>query len=107
MFKISNDIIGLSLEKDTDRTPISTIFYLFKDGKIIDQGRNFKQLNQKYNKIIEENKVLILEATKEAREAKVENQTVLKNWLNSVSNNSLLGGSTIKTSSNKRYSKTK
>ena len=106
MYKIGNDIINLSLEKDTADTPSKDLYYLFKDGKIVAKGR-FSEMKAMFDKIVSENKSVIEEATREIREAPVDNQTVLRNWINTVSNNSLLGGSTIKQSKNKRFSKVK
>lgn len=104
MYKIGNTILNLSLEKDTENTPSKELYYLFKDGKIITKG-HFSEMKALFEKIVSENKQVIEEATKEIREAPVDNQTVLRNWMNSISNNSLFGGSTIKQSKNKRFRK--
>ena len=106
MYKIGNDILNLSMEKDTENTPTKGLYYLFKDGKLTAKGR-FAEMKSMFDKIVSENKSVIEEATREAREAPADNQTIIRNWINTVSNNSLFGGSTIKQSKNKRFSKTK
>jgi len=106
MYKIGNDILHLSMEKDTENTPTKGLYYLFKDGKLITKGR-FTEMKSMFDKIVSENKSVIEEATREVRETPADNQTIIRNWINTVSNNSLFGGSTIKQSKNKRFSKTK
>lgn len=105
MEKISNEYINLSLEKDTEKTPTKGLYYLFKDGHIIASDRNFMRIKNIFDKIVLDNKKLIDEATKGIRESKVENRTIINNWMRTVSNNSLFGGSTIKSAKNKRFSK--
>lgn len=107
MHKLENDIISLSLEKDTERTPTKHTYYLFKDGKIIAKGR-FKELKARFDLIMVENKKIIEEATKEIREAPVEAQTIIRNWMNPMSNISYFGGRTnVRKSKNKPYTKIK
>lgn len=91
MHKLSNDIINLSLEKNTINTPTKGIYYLFKDGKIIDQG-NFNKLKLIFDRIINENKTVIEKATKEFREKPLDNKIMFKNWMNMGSNLSFFGG---------------
>lgn len=91
MHKLSNEIINLSLEKDTINTPTKNIYYLFKDGKIIDQG-NFNKLKLIFDRIIKENKTVIEDATRKFREKPVDNKTMFMNWMNNGSNLSFFGG---------------
>lgn len=100
MHKLGNDIINLSLEKDTENTPTRDKYYLFKDGKLVDSG-NFNKLKIKFDKIIEENKEIIEKATKEAREKIVDNKTMFKNWMNAGSNLSFFGGTPRRTDAEK------
>lgn|SRR3989344_52122 len=106
MHKISNDIINLSLEKDTKATPTKGLYYLFKDGKIIAKGR-FKEMEARFDEIVEQNKTVIEKATKEIREAPVDNQTIIRNWMNPMSNISFFGGRSDRKSWNKPFKKTK
>lgn len=106
MHKISNDIINISLEKDTKATPTRGLYYLFKGGKIIAKGR-YKEMKAKFDKIAEENKSVIEEATREIREAPVDNQTIIRNWMNPMSNISYFGGRSDRRSWNKPFKKTK
>lgn len=107
MHKLSNDIINLSLEKDTERTPTKHTYYLFKDSTIIAKGR-FSVLRAKFDQIIEENKKIIEEATKEIREAPVEAQTIIRNWMNPMSNIAFFGSRVgERKSRNRPFRKTK
>lgn len=91
MYKLENYIIKLSLEKNTKNTPTKDKYYLFKDGKLITSG-SYKKLKMKFDEIIEENKQIIEESTKEFREKPVDNKTLFKNWMNKGSNLSFFGG---------------
>lgn len=106
MHKLSNDIINLSLEKNTERTPARHVYYLFKDDKLIDKG-SFNKLKEKFDAIVEENKHIIEEATKEIKEAPVDNQTIIRNWMNPMSNIEFFGGRSDRRSWNKPFKKTK
>ena len=91
MQKISNDIIHLSLEKDTENTPTKNKYYLFKDGKIINSG-SFNNLKIQFDAITKENREIIKEATREFREKPVDNRAMFVNWMNSGSNLNFFGG---------------
>lgn len=106
MFSIGNEIINLTLEKGTKNTP-TLEYYLFKDNKLVAKDNNYKRIKTIYDKILEENKQIIEEATRKIRETEFDTQVYLKNWMNTISNNSLLGGSTIKSAKNKRFGKIK
>lgn len=92
MQKISNDIINLSLEKDTENTPTKGLFYLFKDGKIIEKGNNFKKIKSKYDEIKKANIDIINETTREFREAPTDNNLIYSNWMSSTSSLTFFGG---------------
>jgi hypothetical protein len=91
MQKLGNDIIHLSLERDTENTPTKDKYYLFKDGEIISSG-SFNKLKVLFDKVIEENIEIIKEATKEFRDKPLDEKAMFVNWMNSGSNLSFFGG---------------
>lgn len=83
MYKLSNEIIHLSLEKDTLNTPTKDIYYLFQDGKIINQG-NFNKLKLIFDSIIKRNKNIIEEATKKFRDKPIDRKLLFNNFMDIV-----------------------